>query len=268
MSTNVRESLLEALRHLSRDRDPITLTHAELAKAAGVALAAARRELGPVANFPALVSYSAPKEEVTDTRQRILEAAARVFARKGYQGSTLDEVASDAGLTKGAIYWHFKNKHDLFFALVDYRFQRDTAPLHEEVQQALACEDSLESMKDLLRGVMSRIQQDPDWSRLYLEVMGQSRDPEIRSRVALFHEQALRVSASFVEVFQQSGRYCGDYHARDVAMMWHAIVDGLVMAHLMSPDTVDLEQLSDRLMTMMWHGLAPKTESAKQDNKE
>ncbi|MER3460463.1 MAG: TetR family transcriptional regulator, partial [candidate division GAL15 bacterium] len=52
------------------------------------------------------------------TRARILEAARRVFARSGYHGTLMDQVAQEAGLSKGALYVHFPSKEELFLALL------------------------------------------------------------------------------------------------------------------------------------------------------
>ena len=53
------------------------------------------------------------------TRAQLLEAAARVYARRGFEGATLDAVADEAGFTKGAVYDHFGSKENLLFALLD-----------------------------------------------------------------------------------------------------------------------------------------------------
>ena len=53
------------------------------------------------------------------TRAQLLSAAARVYARRGFDGATLDEVAEEAGFTKGAVYDHFGSKENLLFALLD-----------------------------------------------------------------------------------------------------------------------------------------------------
>jgi AcrR family transcriptional regulator len=55
------------------------------------------------------------------TRGVLLEAAARVFAERGYAGASVDRIAEAAGLSKGTFYWHFASKEDLFLALVDER---------------------------------------------------------------------------------------------------------------------------------------------------
>ncbi|MBB4183501.1 TetR family transcriptional regulator [Sinorhizobium terangae] len=59
------------------------------------------------------------KAEAEATRSRILNAAERMFYAKGVSNTTLEEVAKAAGVTRGAIYWHFANKTDLFLALYD-----------------------------------------------------------------------------------------------------------------------------------------------------
>src|SRR5678815_3133028 len=57
-------------------------------------------------------------ESKDQTHRMLLDAAERVFVRLGYQGVTLDAIAAEAGFTKGAVYWHFKNKEALFLELL------------------------------------------------------------------------------------------------------------------------------------------------------
>ena len=61
-------------------------------------------------------------EEALKTRQSLLDAAVAVFRRKGVARSSLEEIARTAGVTRGALYWHFKDKQDLFDALFQARF--------------------------------------------------------------------------------------------------------------------------------------------------
>src|SRR5690606_10590111 len=57
------------------------------------------------------------KAEAMETREQILDAAELVFHRKGVSCTSLNDIAAEAGVTRGAIYWHFKNKHDVFIAM-------------------------------------------------------------------------------------------------------------------------------------------------------
>ena len=59
----------------------------------------------------------ATKEQAEQTRKILLKSALKVFSEKGFSASRLEDIAKEAGVTRGAIYWHFKNKLDIFQAL-------------------------------------------------------------------------------------------------------------------------------------------------------
>jgi AcrR family transcriptional regulator len=65
-------------------------------------------------------------ETKENTHRELLDAAERVFVRLGYQGATLDGIAAEAGFTKGAVYWHFRNKEALFLELLADGMKRNT----------------------------------------------------------------------------------------------------------------------------------------------
>src|SRR5439155_119983 len=69
--------------------------------------------------------------ERRDARQELLRAAADVFAERGFRDASIDEVAERAGYSKGAVYWHFASKGDLFFALVEEHVDRPTREMIE-----------------------------------------------------------------------------------------------------------------------------------------
>src|SRR5919198_6132991 len=78
----------------------------------------------------------AARSEGRDAREELLEAAARVFAEKGFQAASVDEIAERAGFSKGAVYWHFESKDDLFFALLAERIDRPTWEMIELLESA------------------------------------------------------------------------------------------------------------------------------------
>lgn len=78
------------------------------------------------------------KDETEQTRLQIIAAARRVFAERGVSRTTLAEIAKEAGVTRGAIYWHFKNKPDLFFAMKD----QITLPLIDGVEDGTLTDKS------------------------------------------------------------------------------------------------------------------------------
>ncbi|MFO7593510.1 MAG: TetR family transcriptional regulator [Pseudomonadota bacterium] len=77
------------------------------------------------------------KEEALQTRQQLIDAARRVFHRHGVSRSSLEQVAREAGLTRGALYWHFKNKIELFSAMREDAF----VPMEERITAILLSDD-------------------------------------------------------------------------------------------------------------------------------
>src|SRR5580698_9295265 len=71
-----------------------------------------------------------PERRRRQTRDHLLDAAAQVLAERGFHGASLDEVAAAAGFTKGAVYSNFKNKEDLFLALLERYWIRESEALH------------------------------------------------------------------------------------------------------------------------------------------
>lgn len=83
------------------------------------------------------------KEEAEATRQAILESAVNVFYEKGYSKTTFDEIAKRINLTKGAVYWYFRNKPDVIAAIINDYFQRQILYVEERQKELLNLNDIL-----------------------------------------------------------------------------------------------------------------------------
>ena len=116
------------------------------------------------------------------TRAALVDAAARVYARRGFAGATLDEVAAEAGFTKGAVYAHFGNKEQLLLAVLEDYFERDVAE-----QRALFDRDRT-TWERPLAGTdrwMQRLLAEPDRFRLFVELWAHAqRDEGMRECLA------------------------------------------------------------------------------------
>lgn len=122
------------------------------------------------------------RAERRDARAALLRAAAAVFSERGFRGASVDEIAQRAGYSKGAIYWHFESKDDLFFALLEERLERPTREMIELLESAPPEQDMgaeasrrfaelLESERELL------LLQHEYWSQAV-------RDSKLRARYA------------------------------------------------------------------------------------
>ena len=101
------------------------------------------------------------------TREYLLQAAAQVFAERGFYAATLDEVAAAAGFTKGAVYSNFKNKEDLFLALLEDAYAREMTALRATIESSdIPPEARIGDFVSLIGGELDRV---PNMGALYLE---------------------------------------------------------------------------------------------------
>lgn len=104
------------------------------------------------------------KAEAEQTRKDILVAALQLFHTKGYARTTLEEIARSAGVTRGAIYWHFKDKVDLFMGLKD-EIERSTETRLEDL--LLLSVNELSDMRDNLLRLFRNLEQDAEFRRYF-----------------------------------------------------------------------------------------------------
>lgn len=110
------------------------------------------------------------KAEAAQTRLQIIDAARKVFFQRGVSRSSLDEIACAAGVTRGAVYWHFQNKPELFFAM---REQSEVPFLSGAVGQLLDdrdVENPLDAIEAALLKILDLVQGD-ERLRITLEIM-------------------------------------------------------------------------------------------------
>jgi AcrR family transcriptional regulator len=114
-------------------------------------------------------------------RAALLEAAARVYARRGFDGATIDEVAEEAGFTKGAVYSHFGSKENLLVALLDEHL---AAQIAEQIALFDPTRDTWERPRIGADRWMEELRRDPDPFRLFVELWVRAqRDEGLRERL-------------------------------------------------------------------------------------
>lgn len=109
------------------------------------------------------------KEEAGRTRQQIIDAARKVFHRNGVSRSTLEQIAREAGVTRGAVYWHFKDKAELFAAMREDVFD----PMRERLDSILfsdAYENPLDAIEASLTELFRVLEDCPDLRQVF-EIM-------------------------------------------------------------------------------------------------
>jgi TetR/AcrR family acrAB operon transcriptional repressor len=191
------------------------------------------------------------KEEAQETRQRLLDAAECLFHRNGVSHTSLQQIATQAGATRGAIYWHFKDKGDLFNAMM----VRVTLPLEQAMaRRPPAGADPLELLRQAMHGALVRLRDDAQFRRVveiamhkveYVDELHavRARHLSVRNQCVADIARALRLAARERQCRLRPS-------ARVAAACLHAAVDGLISNWLLDPQAFDLPSMGAHMLAL------------------
>ena len=200
------------------------------------------------------------KQDADATRSRLLDAAELVFYEKGVSRASLNDIACAAGLTRGAIYWHFKDKGDLFNAMMD----RVTSPLQEASceSSAMGCVSPLQRLRERVELVQRSIATDERMWRVfeialfrveYVDEMAVARDRHIEGCTTFQAklELDLQAAAAHEGVTLAQGSLAAVIGLR-------AVFEGLMHSWLLNKDQFDLVAVSRVAVDTYLNGLGFK----------
>jgi len=204
------------------------------------------------------------KEKQAHTRECLMRSAAKVFTQRGLQQASIDEVAEDAGFTKGAFYANFKNKEELFLAMLDERFTERI----EEIERVIAGEGTTaEKARRAGDDFTNMITADPEWQRLFFEFSAYAaRNDEFRQElVTRYSSMRDRVAAALQAKVEEAGLEPVLPHDQ-VALMVCSMANGVALEKLLEGDAVP-DELYGTMLMLLFAGLeamkqAPATAAA------
>lgn len=176
------------------------------------------------------------EERRLETRQRLLVAAAQVFAERGYHGASVDQVAERAGFTTGAVYSAFGSKEELFLGVVEDHMRRNVA----EMEAAVAVRSTVHDR--VLEGAthwMNLIERTPEMILLHTEFWAYAvRDPRVRPRVAAYYAEVRAALCRLLSVGAQELGLRLTMPVEEIAIAVEALADGVARQRLSDPDAV------------------------------
>lgn len=168
------------------------------------------------------------------TRVELLHAARTVFLRRGLYAASLDEIAEEAGYTKGAVYSNFDGKDDLFLAVLDEHFQRRAEAYAELIFDHEEIEDSYRAVARFWREANER---EPEMARLIAEFfVHASRQEPLRSAAREVRERAIDAITELVETLAVRHGVEFTLPTRELVRGSGALNRGLAIEQLMDPD--------------------------------
>lgn len=179
------------------------------------------------------------------TRDYLLQAAAQVFAARGFHAASIDEIAAAAGFTKGAVYSNFKDKEDLFLAMLEAIYTREIAALKETlVASDIPPEARLSDFVSLIRNETGET---PDnWTALYLEfTLYALRNPAARERLNELGRRDIQAIAEIIGDEKTRRDTEKPEQAESAARIIVALFRGLGIMRALEPDTAHDALLQD-----------------------
>jgi AcrR family transcriptional regulator len=171
-------------------------------------------------------------------KDNLLQAAVMCFAHNGYQATTLDDIAEAAAVTKGAIYWHFKDKSDVFRAVIDERGSRLLKAIQDAMEQE---QPAPQRLRGMILACLTFYRTYPEFAAL-LARLRSVPEPEADSQVVADIRQTYRQVRSLIGTIVQEGAIEGSMAAisPEIAAVWIvSLVDGLILQWIFDPDSID-----------------------------
>jgi TetR/AcrR family acrAB operon transcriptional repressor len=200
------------------------------------------------------------KAEAEQTREAILDAAEEIFFAKGVARTTLGEISRGAGVTRGALYWHFRNKADILMALFE-RVHHPMDALLEEIADASDTEhDLLKRTRDLFRREVMEITSDQRRQRVFViliqgtELVGEMKP--VQDHFEMKGQVLVNALRRVLERCQANGELAEGLDVGLVASSIHAFIIGIVMLALRCGGRIVLERDAPVMVDMYFDTLS------------
>jgi AcrR family transcriptional regulator len=189
-------------------------------------------------------------------RAEILDAAGLCFAERGFDATTIDAIAARAGVSKGAIYWHFEGKRDLLMALVDRFFDVMLGAYRELIAGKESVRESLRALTEL---TLSNPPGGVPIGHLGLELAAHAtRDEEFRAYIEDLFRRLRQVALEPIERGLETGEIRGIEPRQAIATIF-AVLDGLMIQKVITPEE-DQEETWLAAVELLMRGLGAAAE--------
>lgn len=186
------------------------------------------------------------KEDAEQTREAILDAAEQLFCEQGVSAATLEKISRRAGVTRGALYWHFKDKLDLLHAL----HARSLSPQKQMIRMAAqeGHDDPLGLLEQVTDGVLTSFEQDLRQQRLFIILTSRSDDAESIAWTQEMNADMFVTLSTLIGHAHDQGSLSPDFSPMETAGIMMATMNGLLSEWLRSGKCFSLSDLGSRFL--------------------
>ena len=186
------------------------------------------------------------------TREKLLNAAALCFAEKGYSACSVSDVAKQAGVAQGTMYVHFKNKEDLFKAMIEEEHAQGAEKAKQAVNKTPYLNGIVGVMTDCIRDVGFPVDH-----RLWTEILAvAARNSSVRQTFMASDKAMRKVFVELLQKAAEAGEIDNSLDLNAVSVWLYALVDGLI-ARTADDPAFDFEKHLTVFETLVYRALQP-----------
>lgn len=197
----------------------------------------------PFALEDPLVAFTNKHQQRTEaTKKKLLASALRIFARDGFEAARIEDIAVDAGYTRGAFYAHFQSKEDLFFALLEHQSERYIRLIEQNLEKCATDEERLSTLREFYVNRAA----DRQWTILGLEFkLYALRHPKLRAQFARRHRNIRsKLKWQAVDRLWPKNMQCAPESTDVRKLSLHAVLNGLVLEQAYDPASLSNAQVA------------------------
>jgi AcrR family transcriptional regulator len=197
-----------------------------------------------------------PRADVSKERKKqILDAATNVFARSGFHQARMDDIAKESGLSKGALYWYFKNKGDIITAILESVFEREISKIEQMRDEDLSPREKIQTYINIAVGDVENFK--PLMPILYEFLAIGFRRKSVRKVIQKYLHSMISMVVPLIDEGIESGDF-KQVDSLEVAYAIGAIFEGSVLIWSYDPENVDVRELIESSVNLLLEGVENK----------
>ena len=194
-----------------------------------------------------------PRPDVSEERtQQIIAAAISAFVKLGIANTRMEDIAQEAGLSKGTIYLYFKSREELIFAILDSFIARELAYATELLTTDISVVEKINKLIDIVVADMAQIK---PLTPLYLDFIAlAAREESVREILQKPFDEFMEVFCALIEQGVASGEF-RNLNVKEVALAMGTLIDGSSLIWVYDPEFIDLERQVKASLQLLLDGI-------------
>lgn len=200
----------------------------------------------------------APRQDISEQRRhQILDAATAVFARMGFDRARMDDIADEAGVSKGALYLYYKSKDAIIATMLEFFF-------NQALKQVRSLASGERSVTEQILTLTRQLTREMDRMAMLQPVALQfyaiaARQNSVRQRLGVYFAQYRAIMEDLIRKGVAQGELRADVHPTEAAITLTALLEGLALLWVIDPKATDWHEQVDASVQLLLQGLSATT---------